>query len=116
MRNLLEETVAVLKEQGMAPEDVAWVGSADGKFAINWEEFKEISNFEYDNGFGVQEIASDLVIVGKDWWLERHEYDGSEWWEFKRQPKRQNEYSPFRNLMMDDYGFGDSLIKINKAR
>lgn len=26
------------------------------------------------------------MVVGDDWWLERHEYDGSEWWEFKRLP------------------------------
>ena len=23
---------------------------------------------------------------GSDWWLERGEYDGSEWWEFRREP------------------------------
>ena len=28
----------------------------------------------------------DLLIVGDDWWLERHEYDGAEWWEFKTLP------------------------------
>jgi hypothetical protein len=27
-----------------------------------------------------------LEIVGDDWWLERHEYDGAEWWEYKTKP------------------------------
>ena len=27
------------------------------------------------------------VAVGDNWWLERAEYDGSEWWEFKTIPK-----------------------------
>jgi len=32
-------------------------------------------------------IRNDLYVVGEDWWLERGEYDGSEWWEFKRLPE-----------------------------
>ena len=33
----------------------------------------------------------DLLIVGKDFWLERVEYDGSEWWEFKTMPREPEE-------------------------
>lgn len=40
----------------------------------------------YDDGYGGQEIDSSLVIVGDDWWLERAEYDGAGWFEFKKQP------------------------------
>jgi hypothetical protein len=29
----------------------------------------------------------DLIIVGDNWWLERKEYDGSEWFEFKKKKK-----------------------------
>jgi len=29
-----------------------------------------------------------LTVAGDDWWLERHGYDGSEWWEFKTLPKK----------------------------
>ena len=45
------------------------------------------SGFNYDNGFGGAEVHGDLKIVGNDWWMERGEYDGSEWWEFKTLPK-----------------------------
>lgn len=34
------------------------------------------------------ESVLDLLVVGNNWWLERHNYDGSEWWEFKRLPTR----------------------------
>ena len=40
-----------------------------------------------DSGYGSAEIREDLVIVGKDWWLERDEYDGSEWWAFHTMPE-----------------------------
>lgn len=62
-----------------APEelakDVAWVGSQDGEYAISWEEFKAIANFDYDSGYGIQEIARDLVVVFHagvtESWIER---------------------------------------------
>lgn len=33
------------------------------------------------------EIRTDLVVVGKGWWLERYKYNYSEWWVYKAQPK-----------------------------
>ena len=33
------------------------------------------------------EVAEDLVVVGDNWWIERHEYDGNEWWEYKEKAK-----------------------------
>ena len=50
------------------------------------EDFIEHANFEYNDGYGIEEINTDLILVGKDFWLERHEYDGSEWWEYKSMP------------------------------
>ena len=50
------------------------------------KEFLEHANFEYNDGFGSEEINTELILVGKDFWLERHEYDGSEWWEYKSMP------------------------------
>jgi len=76
MKNLLEETIRILKSNNKSEEDVLWVGNT--KIKTTWENFKDISDMEYDSGFGGQEVATDLLIVGKDWWLERHEYDGSE--------------------------------------
>lgn len=86
---LLSETLQALDDYGKSNKDVKWVGSADGKYIISWNAFEKIAvRLEYNNGFGGQEIASDLVIVGKNWWLERSEYDGSEAWEFKAKPSK----------------------------
>lgn len=53
----------------------------------SWDDFSKQADFEYNNGYDWQEIPADLVVVGDNWWLERAEYDGSEWWEFKTIPK-----------------------------
>jgi len=82
--NFLKETIETLTDNGKTPEDVLWCGYTAGYFT--WEEFKEKADFKYSNGFGGEEIDLDLLVVGKDFWLERHEYDGSEWWEFKSLP------------------------------
>lgn len=96
MTNLLQETIAALRH----PEDqVLWVGSSDGKYAISWDDFAKIAaDTEYDAGYGGAEIAIDLVVVGNGWWLERGEYDGSEWWEFKKQPVADDAPAPFMNV------------------
>lgn len=85
--NLLKETKQMLEEHGGGPEDVLWVGRPELNIKCDWASFAKQANFIYDNGYGLAEIPGDLVVVGKDWWLERAEYDGAEWWEFKRAPK-----------------------------
>jgi hypothetical protein len=90
MINLLEETIRDLKLNGKSPEDVCFVifrGKSNEKIMSKWDEFSSLSNFEYDDGYGWQEISSSINIVGDDWWMERGEYDGAEWWEFKSLPK-----------------------------
>lgn len=92
MINLLEETLTVLKRHNKTYEDIVWVGSEDGY--IDLEEFKKIANVYYDNGYGSTEIPTDLIIVGKDFFMIRGEYDGSEWWEYYskdmfKKPKKQ---------------------------
>lgn len=92
---LLLETLQDLTGNDKSPLDVAWVGSRDGEYAITWDDFAAISNVTYDSGYGWQEVASDLVVVGVGWWLERSEYDGSERWDFQTQPQRHPSPKPF---------------------
>lgn len=106
MMNLLNETIQELKNHDKFPEDVRWIGSRDGEFAICWDDFINIANIKYDSGFGSQEIQSDLVVVGDDWWLERHEYDGSECWIFSSAPIRKDNSSVFTCLR--NQGWEDS--------
>jgi hypothetical protein len=87
LTNLLKETLEVLLNHGKSTIDVLWVGNS--VVSGSWPEFAALAaNVDYDSGFGEAEIPSDLVVVGSDWWLERGEYDGSEWWEYKTLPVR----------------------------
>jgi hypothetical protein len=50
-----------------------------------WNLFLRSLDFEYDGGYGIQEIFG--TIWYKDGtWSERGEYDGSEWWAYKSVP------------------------------
>lgn len=61
-------------------------------FKITKENFEKVAKkTNYDSGYGSVNVATDLVVVGKNWWLERGEYDGSEWWDYKERPKQVNE-------------------------
>ena len=42
-------------------------------------------NFEYDNGFGGQELYGTIWLKDGTW-CTRGEYDGSEWWEHHERP------------------------------
>ncbi len=78
-----KETLEAIKDSGHKQGDVMFIGSSDGRLRVSLEEFLKISDFEYDRGFGAQEIANDLIIYFKDKsYISRGEYDGSEWWEF----------------------------------
>lgn len=83
--NLKNSTLTVLRHYGKLPSDIKWVGCTSFKIPI--EEFWELADRQYDAGYGHAEVAEDLLVVGENWWLERHEYDGSEWWEYKKLPK-----------------------------
>lgn len=86
MINLKEETLKVLAYNGKTWADVEWVGLEQK--VVPKDSFLLIADREYDNGYGGNEVNMSLIVVGKDFWLERHEYDGSEWWEFKQMPKK----------------------------
>lgn len=86
--SLAQETIRILNENGHISDDVQYV--TDGTFSCSWDEFyKEASKTYYDSGYGAVEINPFLKVVGDNWWLERHKYDGSEWWEFKARPPRE---------------------------
>ena len=108
--NLLKETMYSLEEHNKTFEDVRWIGGDD--FTISVESFKVLADKEYDNGFGGAEVATDLKVVGDDWWLERGEYDGSEWWEFKTMPTRPTEERKIHTLVE---GCWDTLKEMNEV-
>lgn len=105
--NLLEETIEYLRENGKELSDIRWFGSYSFKAS---GDIADVFNVDYNNGYGGQEIAQDLIVAGDDWWLERHEYDGSEWWEYKSKPNTPKCEVDIKKVK----GFGsDSLREIN---
>lgn len=51
-----------------------------------YENFLTLLDFEYDDEYGGQKLFG--IIWYKDGtWSERGEYDGSEWWEYKKVPE-----------------------------
>lgn len=85
--SLLEETLRVLKDSRVRPEDVQYVLTSE--VWMTWKEFANIADGTYYNsGYGSQEVDPSLKIIGTGWWLERAEYDGIEWWRFCTIPLR----------------------------
>lgn len=50
------------------------------------EEDLSSLNFEYDSGFGTQYIDGFITFTDNSW-LQRCEYDGSEWWGYYKCPQ-----------------------------
>ena len=98
-RNLWEETIGILKDHSLTWEDVDAVVLEGDNVIISKKNFEEVARkTNYDSGYGSAEIRGDLVIVGWNWWLERREYDGAEWWELKTMPFIPNEITEVTSL------------------
>jgi hypothetical protein len=87
MKNLLAETIEAI---------------AQNDHTMSWEQAESRLNVDYDAGYGGQEIATDLVVVFADGsWLERGEYDGSEWWVYKCAPQRHADAAAFAKVRLN---------------
>lgn len=75
-------------------ENIAYFSAEKGKKFLLKEgysdedlrRFYEEIDFEYDSGYGSEELGG-TVWFNDGTWLERGEYDGSEWWEHKKLPE-----------------------------
>ncbi len=68
-------------------EDVDWL-----EISLPYYEHKKYTkieelDIEYNNDFGTQHLYGSVVFKDGTW-LERGEYDGSEWWEYKQVPTK----------------------------
>lgn len=80
--NLREETIKMVGDR-----DVLFV--TDGEFHSSYDQFLARAGLmDYDAGYGGAEVNTNLKIVFADGWLERGEYDGSEWWAYKEMPTK----------------------------
>lgn len=57
------------------------------------ETLKEIN---YDNGYGIQELFGTIVFKDGTW-LDRGEYDGSEWWQSHKLPREEEIMEQYNN-------------------
>ena len=77
----------------VAGKEVAFVSIVFNKNIMNdiivikgeLEEVLPLLDFDYDNGYGWQELFGYIWYTDGTW-SERGEYDGSEWWEDKKIP------------------------------
>jgi len=96
LTNLLDETIDALEKAKKTLDDIKYVTTSvydyrtDTYKNVAWEliEFvQEARHFNYDPGFGFEQVDHSLRLVGDNWWMERVEYEGMEWWEFKTLPE-----------------------------
>ena len=98
MPYVYEELLGALEEANKKESDVEWFSlklepqdtRSDIEFKGESKDFNKIKDMfpeEYSSGFGLQELYG-YVVFKDNTWLERGEYDGSEWWEYKYPPKR----------------------------
>lgn len=100
MMNLLIETLADLDLANKKPSDISFIGSLSGEYQCTWDEFQELADVSYDNGYGAAQVALDLVIGFKDGTrLCRYEYDGAESWSYVPNIPVVGDPKPIRRLL-----------------
>ena len=58
----------------------------EGYTDLEFRQFLQLMDFEYHDGFGRQALFG-IVWLDNDEWLQRGEYDGSEWWDHMSLPE-----------------------------
>lgn len=101
MINLLEETKREILSNGEKIEDIICVQNCKG--SMSWDDFCLIADFNYDDGYGWAAISEDLMVIGSDFWLERHEYVGAENWEFKKYPKIKEKFAFIKEDIINEF-------------
>ena len=86
LENLIKKTevkcAKILNTDDCNTKDKIQIKLKVGYTPTDWLKFLNNLNFDYDEGYGGQELFG--IILFKDGsWLERYEYDGSESWVHK---------------------------------
>lgn len=84
---LYDEIKEVLEENGRSLKDILYVTGihkTDCKKTLDCQKFLKLARkIKYNSGYGGVEINQRLVVVLRDGSsLNRHEYDGAEWFEY----------------------------------
>lgn len=103
--NLLDETLAALKQGGKDAKTVTGVSICPG-YWVGWAEFCVVAarcNYDSDEG---HEVLPTLKVLGDGWWLEREyhtDYLYSDW--VLRELPRQAGYNRLKPLQETDLVF-----------
>lgn len=96
--NAKEEFLHVIKDNEVKCAYIIWENWRSGKLKLKkiilkenytkseWNKFLGKLDFDYDSGYGFQEISGTIWLTNGDW-LSREEYDGSEWWRYNTCPE-----------------------------
>lgn len=85
MTNAYIEMIEILDEIDKKIDDIKIVYVWHETFYEIDKRYNTVDSLKelyYDSGYGIQEVFG-YIIFKDNTWLERHEYDGSEWWEYK---------------------------------
>jgi hypothetical protein len=117
MTNLLEETTRVIYASGHTLVDIVFIGAESTGHQCTWIEFMGLADVEYDEGFGLQNVACDLVIVfNSGASLVRHDYDGQESWRLIKPFRMPTEVRPIKTLIRasdDKQAYARTLEDLN---
>jgi hypothetical protein len=118
MINLLQETIKAIYTSGYILQDVAFIGSPETGHRCTWLEFQKLADIEYDEDFGLQNVARDLVIAFTDGArLERADYDGQESWKHIKPFRMPDQAHPIKTLVRsegDKSFYAKILEELNK--
>lgn len=84
IKNRRVEFISIAVNKGYGTEPLRIKGSL--------EEVLPQLNFDYDDGYGGQELFG-YIWYEDGTWSSRGEYDGSEWWQHQKCPDRNSEVS-----------------------
>lgn len=97
MINAKDEFLNVTNSYNVIAADISF-GSDEDEFKLKplhtraeYEELLKFLDREYSNGYGGQELFG-IIYCEDGIWLDRGEYDGSEWWNLNRYPDMRNSF------------------------
>jgi hypothetical protein len=82
--NLIKEIEQFLNNKNKSFSDILFVKSEN--FYLDVSDFISNASFEYNDRCDRVDIYKSLMLVGKDFWIERGQPYGSENWEFIQLP------------------------------
>ena len=90
--NAKTELIEHIKQREVKYVHVVYEENYDQKTTIEGtlESVLERLDFDYDNGYGGQELFG-IIWYEDGTWSDRREYDGSEWWEHHKCPDLPND-------------------------